>query len=43
MALHGALFSAFGPFLVPVVLFAFGGTVCVVLRWLGRVGSGTQR
>jgi len=43
MALYEVLFSAFGPFLIPVVLFAFGGTVYVVLWWLGRVGGGTQR
>jgi hypothetical protein len=44
MALHEALFSALGPFLIPVVLFALGGTVYVVLWWLGRVGDdGTQR
>lgn len=46
MVVHEALMATLGPFLIPVVLFVFGGLVYVTLWWLGRAGvggSGRQR
>jgi len=40
MVVHEALTATFGPFLIPVVLFVFGGLVYVALWWLGRAGVG---
>lgn len=46
MAIHETLAATFGPFLIPVVLFVFGGVVYVALWWLGEValdGDRSQR
>lgn len=42
MVVHEALTATFGPFLIPVVLFVFGGVVYVTLWWLGKAGVGDE-
>lgn len=43
MVVHETLTGLLGPFLIPVVLFIFGGVVYIVLWWLGHAGPGEDQ